>query len=805
MNMEGVAGAIAAALGGGFAAVVLAAALGWAAWLVARRLVPGPELAARWSAVVLTALWLPTAGFWLLSPWRLFRFGPALAFAVAAAAAAHAALAGRAGGRRALADLAGDLGRAGRALAALVRRPAGWLLAALGALAGLRLARAAAAPPLGWDGLTYHLLKAGRFVQDGGAVAEAAPDAWRIYQHLAPGGEVLWAWAMLPLRADTLVPLAEAAVWAAVPLAVYALARQLGVARDCAVLAAATVGALPASVALIGSAYVDNAAAAALLLGALFAARSSASPQGRPAEAALAAAGLGLAIGVKLSVAAAAVPLSAVVAATAWRRRAGRGRLLAACAAAAAVGAPSYLATWAATGSPLFPFGLRVAGRDLLPGLETGVMAVGRPVSTAEATALALWRPTSEGAFIGPGLAALAVAVLAAAALPRLLRDRRRRGTALLLAAAAAATVAVASTGALEPVRTTLDAAVAGRYFLIVPAALAVLGAAARGRWTGIAWGLALTAALWQARPRGWTAEEAAPLACTAALGLALVSVSAALLVAARRRRRRTARIGTALAAGSAGSARSSARPPGRTARIGAALAAGSAGSARSSSRPPGRTARIATALAAAVALAAAAATLDGLRARWRYPLWEASARPRAPLFHLHRLHPVYAAAWSLWRDLDRPDPLRLAVTAGWDGRGHHWHRYPLLGRRLQNRVLYVPVTAGGEVIDYRDADRLAAAASFRTWLARLDAARVDVVVSLAPRWTVEDAWARAAPELFRPCGTARGNLHAAFCLERERAAAWLAAGPPPAPPASGTAGAPEAPETGVAGDGEGR
>jgi hypothetical protein len=155
--------------------------------------------------------------------------------------------------------------------------------------------------------------------------------------------------------------------------------------------------------------------------------------------------------------------------------------------------------------------------------------------------------------------------------------------------------------------------------------------------------------------------------------------------------------------------------------------------------------------------------------------LWEAAARPGDPLFHLHRLHPVYAAAWSLWRDLDGPQPQRLAVTAGWDGRGHHWHRYPLLGRRLQNRVLFVAVTADGEVIDHREAARRAAAASFRHWLARLVEQRVDVVVSLAPRWTVEDAWARSAPELFRPCGTSRGNLHAAFCVDRARAAAWLA------------------------------
>lgn len=738
---------------GGLIALVLAAAIGWAAWLVARRIVPGPAVAARWSATALVAAWLLTAGFWLLSPWRLFRLGPAIGFAIVAAAVAHAVLvAGRGGFQGPVADLAGDARRAGRVLAALFRRPAGWVLAALGAVAGLRLARAAAAPPLGWDGLTYHLLKAGRFVQDGGLVPEAAPAGWRVYEHLAPGGEVLWAWAMLPLHADTLVPLAEAAAWAAIPLAVYALARQLGATAARAALAAATVGALPAAVAQIGSGYVDTAAGAALLLGAVFVVRSWTAPETGRFEPVLAAAGLGLAIGIKLSVAPAAAVLAVLLAAGIWRRRTpmprspssakegrfeARGRLLAACVAAAAVGAPSYLATWAATGSPLFPLGLRIAGREILPGLDAVVTGAGsRPVGAAEAVALALWRPTSEGAFIGLGLAVLPVAVLAIAALPRVLGDRRLRGVALGLAGVAIATAAAGFTGALEPVRTTLGAATGGRFFLAAPAVLAALGALARGRWATGAWCAAAGVALWQARPRGWVAEEAEPVAWVLALGVALAAVLIGLAVVARRWGTRRWRSGRSVVA----------------------------------------------ILIAAFALAAGAATLDGLRERWRYPLWEAAARPQAPLFHLHRLHPVYAAAWSLWRDLDRPRPLRLAVTAGWDGRGHNWYRYPLLGRRLQNRVLYVPVTASGELVAYRDADRPAEAASVDAWLSRLLAARIDAVVSLAPRWTVEDAWARSAPELFRPCGVSRGDLHAVFCLDRERAAARLARPAPRAP-----------------------
>ena len=88
-----------------------------------------------------------------------------------------------------------------------------------------------------------------------------------------------------------------------------------------------------------------------------------------------------------------------------------------------------------------------------------------------------------------------------------------------------------------------------------------------------------------------------------------------------------------------------------------------------------------------------------------------------------------------------------------------------------------MPVTAGGEVVDHRDAERRWAQADFPSWLRRLLAAQVDTVASLAPRSTVEDAWMRARPDLFAPCGESRGHLHALFCLDRgavERAASDL-------------------------------
>ena len=152
----------------------------------------------------------------------------------------------------------------------------------------------------------------------------------------------------------------------------------------------------------------------------------------------------------------------------------------------------------------------------------------------------------------------------------------------------------------------------------------------------------------------------------------------------------------------------------------------------------------------------------------------------------MHRIEPSYASAWVLWQALDDPArPHVIAATAGWDGIGHNWYRYPLLGRRLQNRVLYVPVTADGSVIAYRLRETLARRASLDAWLRRLVARRVDAVASLAPRSTIEDFWMRKLPELFQPMAADPDDLNVAYRFDRRKAEELLAAGAVPSPSTS--------------------
>lgn len=104
--------------------------------------------------------------------------------------------------------------------------------------------------------------------------------------------------------------------------------------------------------------------------------------------------------------------------------------------------------------------------------------------------------------------------------------------------------------------------------------------------------------------------------------------------------------------------------------------------------------------------------------------------------------------SWRLWERLDQPDSSRLAVTAGWAGMSPAGARYPLLGSRLQNRVVYVPITEGGRIVDRPEGYSRLTAGSFGAWLRRLVEADIDYLVALPPP-PLESVWALRHPEIF--------------------------------------------------------
>jgi hypothetical protein len=139
------------------------------------------------------------------------------------------------------------------------------------------------------------------------------------------------------------------------------------------------------------------------------------------------------------------------------------------------------------------------------------------------------------------------------------------------------------------------------------------------------------------------------------------------------------------------------------------------------------------------------------------------------------------AAAWPLWDAFNR-GTYRLAVSAGWQGTGLHWYRYPLLGTYLQNDVLYIPPTRRGEVFDHERGEELAAHADELAWVTRLVRQQVDAVVALAPA-PLEERWMRQRPELFHPVEVkSSAGKNRAWWVDRPAAQRWLESEPPREP-----------------------
>lgn len=222
---------------------------------------------------------------------------------------------------------------------------------------------AALAPPTAKDALIYHLALPKTF---------AAASALVVVPHHIPsyfplGIEMHGLWAMLVGRViDTRVGEAAggATFFAFFPLllaVVHGWARRVGLQGPWPLAACALVASVPTVYDVAASAYVDLALAVYVALALQAAARWWVVPGPRPlVHIALA---MGFALAVKLL---ALVPFLIVALILLLRVLLDRHRVpvrgplvaavLAAVAAAATLGAPWYARTWAATGSPVFPF-----------------------------------------------------------------------------------------------------------------------------------------------------------------------------------------------------------------------------------------------------------------------------------------------------------------------------------------------------------------------------------------------------------------------------------------------------------------
>jgi len=123
----------------------------------------------------------------------------------------------------------------------------------------LSFSRALLMPPLAWDCLTYHLTFAALWIKTGTLLLFKAPDQIQGCAHLPINGEIFAAWLLLPFKTDLLVNSMNFPITLLGGISCYALARELGLNRKEASFAPALICFSPMIYAQITTEYVDNA------------------------------------------------------------------------------------------------------------------------------------------------------------------------------------------------------------------------------------------------------------------------------------------------------------------------------------------------------------------------------------------------------------------------------------------------------------------------------------------------------------------------------------------------------------------
>lgn len=607
-----------------------------------------------------------------------------------------------------------------------------WALAVLpfAVLVLVRTFRGVVLPQTSWDALTYHLYRAGTWVQHGRFWEIPAPDAWAYYEWFPPAADIPWAWAMLGHRTDTFVGLVAVAGWLGVAAASWGAARTGGASRPGAALATLAASGTAASLSVLSAAYVDNLVTGFVLSAALFSVRLALAPNSADGIAALVAVSLA-ATGKASLLPAAVVPFAVVVWALlrrGWRPSA--GAVLAAGAAGLLLITP-MIRTYLLTGNPLFPFPLRVGGRTLLAGdaaLEAVLAGEGFVQSHSQwpgekvVTALfGIGRELDECDFGGYGPVGLLVLAATAAGAVYAWRVPAPHDSArvavgvqctlgLLLAATFLQNLADPAMAAY------LDAfaPTTGRLLLPAFAVLALPIAHLPRPALAVLLPIVSFASVFLAWPTGWDQMHSGMIAAATVGGGGCVAI----LAWAWRR-----------------------------SWAGAILFAWGLAVALSTFR-------------ANFPWAEAVKTVDG-DAVYDFHHLDASAYGLAPI----------------WDMLEDYPATRIAVMPA-PASGQTVYLYPAMGRRLQHELIYVPICRNGAAIHLMFRPLGEECADEPSWRERLLKSGATLLLAGSPP-PIEIAWIRPHRDLFALVAVAQGNKGALYLVDRANLAQAVAAGSP--------------------------
>ncbi len=694
------------------AALLLLALLGYAAYGLAAWLLPRGSTARRWAGAVVIGQWFQICLFQLLAQGHAFRLSP-----VIAATGAFAAIVVFIRGRfpRSDASLAEMLRtdaenlrtRIDQALAGPARRLVLFCIAA----AGVAAVRGALNLSISFDSLSYHDLLAGNFVRTGGWFDLDSPGPWGIkYRFYPAAGEGMIAWLMLPFHGDLVAGLAAFPAWGLAMAALYELGRCLGLPARRAAIPAALVGFMPAVFAFLATTYVDIPLLGALLGGMLFF-REAWETRSREALF-LCGAAFGNALAIKvfgLAGVTAALGMLFLLCFAPASMRLGPARWLLAAIPAALSGVPHYLRMYLTHGSPTWPLPLNFPGVPLFSGSAEWASYLARINHAADlmmpgATLLEQIVYLLRWYFgFGPmsfGPACLVLAVMAPAGLAYLWKTGRRGFCAFLLLLLAGSAAGLLGSGMWK--FHVSYASINARLISVMTAILALLGILSFERWRE------------EARSR--------VLSLVLLMGATAVVIGLPEQFSTGFRALDLVLMGTPVAA--------ALLPVRRLPRL-------------AWSEP--------VCVSAALILGCAALSL--------LPQIDGFMRPRqyVAAYEAHGPDRNIAPGWALCDD--PATPRRIAFSTGWyKDQGYQWYWAPLLGRRLQNDLTYVPITTDGSIVEYDDPTAITAKAGPEAWLRRLSERRIDTLVFFPP-FPPEHAWTVSRPNLFLPEGSASPSL----------------------------------------------
>jgi hypothetical protein len=295
------------------------------------------------------------------------------------------------------------------------------------------LVRTLVVPPLTWDALTYHTLKAGLWVHHGHIDDLNGPGPWAYSRTIFSGGEVFQAWAGLGLHSDALISAVDAFQFVLLGLVLVILGRRMQIREPYSTTAAAYVLALPALRLLVGSSYVEIGLLLALAsgLGLAF----DRSLRGTNASV-LAAGAFGVAAATKLPALILAGVATMMLIATLCVDRSYR-RAVAALLAFSISVAPWLVSATIRTGAPLSPMPVHVGSVALgvtPPEMEWYMSRPGLHPYTIDSELAALTRVFSLPLDRSPVIGFVALAPMFAAVLGAFTIYRRSRYQAVVVA-----------------------------------------------------------------------------------------------------------------------------------------------------------------------------------------------------------------------------------------------------------------------------------------------------------------------------------------------------------------------------------